>query len=110
MLDNSVSCRLLLEFIAEPEGENDQMWWGYVLAVSLFLVSVSESMCYSHYLYVSLNLGRRISATLMSALYKKVGRKSIMPTESLGHEFVFFSFTFRMYIVTKKYFRMFMLW
>ncbi|XP_048752639.2 ATP-binding cassette sub-family C member 3-like isoform X2 [Ostrea edulis] len=63
--------RLLLDFIAEPQGETNQLWWGYVLAVSLFLVSVSESMCYSHYLYTSLNLGRRISATLMSALYKK---------------------------------------
>jgi hypothetical protein len=65
--------RLLLEFIAEPQDENDKVWWGYVLAVSLFLVAVLESMCYSHYVYISLNLGRRISTTLMAALYKKVG-------------------------------------
>jgi hypothetical protein len=77
MFDIVVYSRLLLEFIAEPGGEDDQKWWGYVFAVSLFLVATLESMCYSHYLYLSLNLGRRISATLTSALYKKVGRKSV---------------------------------
>ncbi|XP_056008627.1 ATP-binding cassette sub-family C member 3-like [Ostrea edulis] len=64
--------RFLLEFIAEPHGEKGQLWWGYVLAVSLFVVSALQSICYSHYLYMSLNLGRRLSATLMSALYVKV--------------------------------------
>ncbi|XP_056008623.1 multidrug resistance-associated protein 1-like isoform X2 [Ostrea edulis] len=63
--------RLLLQFIEEPLGGTNQLWWGYFLAVSLFLVSVTQSMCFSHYLYVSMNLGRRVSATLMSALYKK---------------------------------------
>ncbi|XP_048752627.2 ATP-binding cassette sub-family C member 3-like isoform X3 [Ostrea edulis] len=64
--------RLLLDVIADPQSENNQLWWGYILAVSLFLVSAIETMCYSHYLYTSMNLGRRVSATLMSALYKKV--------------------------------------
>lgn len=65
--------RLLLDVIADPQSENNQLWWGYILAVSLFMVSAIETMCYSHYLYTSMNLGRRVSATLMSALYKKVG-------------------------------------
>ncbi|XP_061189750.1 multidrug resistance-associated protein 1-like [Saccostrea echinata] len=75
---------LLLEFIAEP-GTN-QLWWGYMLAVSLFVVSVIEVFLHYHSMYTAWNLGKRVSATLMTALYKKaltVSRNS-KQTSSVG--------------------------
>ncbi|XP_062618978.1 multidrug resistance-associated protein 1-like isoform X2 [Saccostrea cucullata] len=75
---------LLLEFIAEP-GAN-QLWWGYMLAVSLFVVSVIEVLFHYHSMYTAWNLGKRVSATLMAALYKKaltVSRNS-KQTSSVG--------------------------
>ncbi|XP_061188834.1 multidrug resistance-associated protein 1-like [Saccostrea echinata] len=75
---------LLLEFLAEPG--RHQLWWGYMLAVSLFVVSVTEVLIYSHSVYTAWNLGKRVGATLMTALYKKaltVSRNS-KQTSSVG--------------------------
>uniref|UniRef100_K1QJA3 Multidrug resistance-associated protein 1 n=1 Tax=Magallana gigas TaxID=29159 RepID=K1QJA3_MAGGI len=63
---------LLLGLLSEPAKEKDASCRGYLLAISLFVVSVFEVLTYIHSLTTALKLGVRVRATLMSALYRKV--------------------------------------
>lgn len=63
---------LLLGLLSEPTKEKDVSCRGYLLAISLFVVSVFEVLTYIHSLTTALKLGVRVRATLMSALYRKV--------------------------------------
>ena len=63
---------LLLEFLEESSEDRSPLWWGYLMAISLFVVSLTEAFTSIHSINIGLNLGQRVSATLMSALFDKV--------------------------------------
>ncbi|XP_078337789.1 multidrug resistance-associated protein 1-like isoform X2 [Crassostrea virginica] len=63
---------LLLEFLEESSEDRSPLWWGYLMAISLFVVSLTDAFTSIHSINNGLNLGRRVSATLMSALFDKV--------------------------------------
>lgn len=53
------------------EGENSSVFWGYFLAISLFLLQLIGAIFLQQYFFVVMTQGRRIITALMTAVYRK---------------------------------------
>lgn len=64
--------RSLLDFIKDPPGD-DEMWRGYVLGVSFFVVNTFMSIGSNQIIMRNRRLGMHMKSSLIAAVYKKVG-------------------------------------
>lgn len=62
--------RLLIAFVSDEESF---AWQGYVYAILLFLTAVIQSLCLQQYFSLCFVLGINVRASLIAAIYKKVG-------------------------------------
>uniref|UniRef100_A0A8B9G5I3 Canalicular multispecific organic anion transporter 1 n=1 Tax=Amazona collaria TaxID=241587 RepID=A0A8B9G5I3_9PSIT len=68
-----VSPQLLKLLIAFVSDEESFAWQGYVYAILLFLSAMIQSLCLQQYFTLCFKLGTQVRASLIAAIYKKVG-------------------------------------
>lgn len=62
--------RLLIAFVLDEESF---AWQGYLYAILLFLTAMIQSLCLQQYFTLCFKLGINVRASLITAIYKKVG-------------------------------------
>jgi len=62
--------RLLIAFVSDEESF---AWQGYLYAILLFLTALIQSLCLQQYFTLCFLLGINTRASLIAAIYKKVG-------------------------------------
>lgn len=66
----SLPSRLLIAFVLDEESF---AWQGYLYAILLFLTALIQSLCLQQYFSLCFQLGINVRASLIAAIYKKVG-------------------------------------
>lgn len=66
----SLLSRLMIAFVTDEESF---AWQGYVYAILLFLSALIQSLCLQQYFTLCFQLGIQVRASLIAAIYKKVG-------------------------------------
>lgn len=66
----SLPLRLLIAFVSDAEAF---AWEGYLYSVLLFLTAILQSLCLQQYFNLCFQLGTNVRASLIAAIYKKVG-------------------------------------
>jgi len=69
-LTASLPLRLLITFVSDAEAF---AWQGYLYSILLFLTAMLQSLCLQQYFNLCFQLGTNVRASLIAAIYKKVG-------------------------------------
>uniref|UniRef100_A0A8B9S014 Uncharacterized protein n=1 Tax=Accipiter nisus TaxID=211598 RepID=A0A8B9S014_9AVES len=83
-----VSPQLLKLLIAFVSDEESFAWQGYLYAILLFLTALIQSLCLQQYFSLCFQLGINVRASLIAAIYKKVGMALATRKESTVGETV----------------------
>uniref|UniRef100_A0A8C8BCB7 Uncharacterized protein n=1 Tax=Otus sunia TaxID=257818 RepID=A0A8C8BCB7_9STRI len=83
-----VSPQLLKLLIAFVSDEESFAWQGYLYAILLFLTALIQSLCLQQYFSLCFQLGIKVRASLIAAIYKKVGMALATRKESTVGETV----------------------
>uniref|UniRef100_A0A8B9BL29 ABC-type glutathione-S-conjugate transporter n=1 Tax=Anser brachyrhynchus TaxID=132585 RepID=A0A8B9BL29_9AVES len=77
--------RLLIAFVSDEEAF---AWQGYLYSILLFLTALIQSLCLQQYFNLCFHLGTNVRASLIAAIYKKVGMALATRKESTVGETV----------------------
>lgn len=77
----SLPSRLLIAFVSDEESF---AWQGYLYAILLFLTALIQSLCLQQYFSLCFQLGINVRASLIAAIYKKVGMALSSPLLALS--------------------------
>lgn len=64
--------------------EESFAWQGYLYAILLFLTALIQSLCLQQYFSLCFQLGINVRASLIAAIYKKVGMALSSPLLALS--------------------------
>ena len=74
--------RLIIEYVEDKDNENMESWSGYILALAMFLIAMTQTLCLQNNFHLTYTAGMRIRTAVIGAVYRKVG----------GHIFVIFPY------------------
>lgn len=74
----SLPSRLLIAFVSDEEAF---AWQGYLYSILLFLTALIQSLCLQQYFHLCFHLGTNVRASLIAAIYKKVGMAPSPPSQ-----------------------------
>lgn len=63
---------MVIEYVEDKDGKKMEIWFGYVLAIAMFLIATVQTICLQNNFQLTFVAGMRIRTALVGAIYRKV--------------------------------------